>query len=136
MIKLALIGRKQSGKTFVAQYLRKQHHFTRLRMDDIVAKFIRDVYGYSTYQRPTWELRYDIYNELYKLDNTMFTKYLFTRMKRITKDVVVEDVRYVSELKELHDNGFNIIRIVAPEGRRRRHIGKQLRNSAKGSIYV
>jgi len=135
-MKIALIGKKATGKTFVAFYLQKQHKFKRIRMDDGITKFLRDMYAYSNYQRPTWEMRVDIYDALYKIDPTMHLKYLYRKMERISKDIVIEDVRYISELQDLHEHGFTIIRIAAPEMRRRRHIGKSLRDAATGTLLL
>jgi len=135
-MKIALIGKRATGKTFVAFFLERHHNFKRVRMDDGVAKFMRDMYGYKRYQRPTWERRVDIYDALYKIDPTIHLRYLFSRMTRITKDIVIEDVRYISELQALREDGFIIIRIAAPERQRRRHIGKSLRNAADGSLLL
>lgn len=135
-IKIALIGKKATGKTFVAFYLQKHHKFKRIRMDDGVTKFIRDMYGYSNYKRPKWEFRYDIYNALYRLDPDMHVNYLFRKMLRIDKDIVVEDVRYVSELKLLKEAGFIIIRIASPETRRKLHLSKALRDAPAGTLIL
>jgi dephospho-CoA kinase len=105
-------------------------------MDDGITKFMRDMYGYSKYQRPTWEMRLDIYDALYKIDPTMHLKYLYRKMERITKDIVVEDVRYISEIKDLHEQGFIILRIATPEMQRRRHMGKALRDAANGTLLL
>ena len=56
-------------------------------------------------------------------------------MQRVTKDIVVDDVRYISELQALKEAGFIIVRVSSPT--KRLMVGKTLRpNTAKGRISL
>lgn len=135
MIKLALVGKKMSGKTFVAFYLQKKHGFKKMRMDDGVSKAMRFFYLYGKHERPKWEKKYDIYDALYKVDPTIHINYMLRKLATTTNDVVIEDLRYVSELQVLREHGFKIVRIVAPEDRRRK-VGSTVRNAAAGTLVL
>lgn len=135
MLKLALIGKKAAGKTFVAFYLSRQHGFKKVRMDDGVAKSMRILYPLKKNERPTWERRMDIYDALYKIDPSIHINYMLRRLERTTNDVVIEDVRYVPELQILKEQGFIIVRIAAPETRRRK-ISSSVRNAAAGTLVL
>lgn len=134
-LKIALVGKKAAGKTFVAFYLSQRYKFKKKRMDDGVSKAMHFFYLYNKNERTRWEIKYDIYDALYKIDPTIHINYMLRKLDRTTSDVVIEDVRYVSELQVLKEQGFIIIRIVAPEDRRRK-ISTTVRNAAAGTLVL
>ena len=134
-MKIALVGTKAVGRTFAAFYLKKQHGFKMVRMNDGVIKFIRYMYGYGKYQRPTWERKIDFYDALYKIDPDVHVNYLLRRLDTTTRDVVVDDVRYVHEVLRLKSEGFLIIRI-SGDRRKKIHPSKSLREAAAGAILL
>lgn len=124
------------GRTFAAYYLKKQHGFKTVRISDGVAKMMRYMYMYGKYERPKWERRMDFYDALYKIDNNIHIQYLLRRLETTTNDVVVDDVRYVSEILALKKAGFLIIRISGPERGKRRNITNTLREAAAGASVL
>jgi hypothetical protein len=135
MIRIAFVGRKAAGKTFAAFYIKRQYGFKMMRISEGVTKFMRYMYLYGKNERPRWEKRLDIYDALYKIDKRIHIGYLLRRLEVTTNNVVVDDVRYISELRELREQGFTIIRIAAPETRRRK-IGSTVRNAEAGTIAL
>jgi len=117
MIKIAFVGRKLAGKSFCAIYLKKQHGFTRMRMDDGVAKAMRFFYLYRPHEKIRWQDRLKFYDAWYKVDPNVHIGYAKHRLSTVVNDVVIEDTRYLNELQELKKLGFTIVRIAAPETR-------------------
>jgi len=115
MLKIALIGKRQDPRTSAAFYLKRQHGFKKLRMDDGVSKTMRFFYLYRKNERPKWERRMEIYDALYKIDPNIHIDYMMWRLSTTTNDVVIEDTRYVGELQVLKEAGFKIVRITSPE---------------------
>lgn len=135
MIKIALVGKKAAGKTFVAFYLKRRYKFKSIRISDGASKLMRFFYMYGKHKRPSWERRIDIYDALYKIDPDIHINYLLRKLETTTSHVVVDDVRYVNELVKLREAGFTIIRVNAPENRRRK-IGATLRKAASGTLVL
>lgn len=135
MTKIALVGKKATGKTFVAFYLKRHYGFKMVRIMDGVSKMMRYFYLYGKHQRPKWEKRIDLYDALYKIDPDIHINYLLRRLATTTNDVVVDDVRYINELVKLRELGFTIIRIAAPEIRRRK-VGATVRGAGKGTLVL
>jgi hypothetical protein len=114
-IRIAFVGRHQSGKTYAAHYLYKHHNFKTVKLQDGTAKVIKWFYKYRPHERVSWERRLAFYDALYELDNDIHVDYLLRRLaQNSTRDVVVDDVRYINEVNKLKDAGFLIIRISMP----------------------
>lgn len=113
-MRIAFVGKRAVTKTFAAHYLYKHKGFKRMQLDDGVTKLVRYMYTYALHKRVPWERRVEIYDALYKLDPNMHIDYLLSKLALTTRDVVVPDVRYVSEVQKLVDAGFIIVRINSP----------------------
>jgi hypothetical protein len=133
-MKIALIGKRANDRVLVAFYLQQRHGFKPVRISDGVTKLMRFFYVWAKHQKPPWERRMDIYDALYKLDNRIHIDYLLRRMDTTTMHVVVDDVRYLSELKRLKEEGWIIIRVSSPA--KKRHIGKTLLHSDSGTVVL
>lgn len=137
-IKIALVGKKAAGKTFIAFRLRRDYGFKRIRLQDGVDRIVKVLYGLEKMKRPSWEQRLYFYDALYKVDPNIFVNYALRRLQTTTMPyVVVEDCRYINEISALASNGFTIVRVTTPDDDvRRRHISKGLRGAAAGSIKL
>jgi hypothetical protein len=113
-IRIAFVGRHQSGKTYAAHYLYKHHNFKTVKIQDGIAKVIKWFYKYRPHERINWEKRLAFYDALYALDNDIHIDYLLRRLATSTTDIVVDDVRYINEVKKLREAGFIIIRVSMP----------------------
>jgi hypothetical protein len=136
-MKIALVGKKAAGKSFVAFYLKQKYHFKRMKLQDGIDTLIRTFYGLEKMKRPSWEKRLDFYNALYKVDPNVHVNYLLRRLETTTMpNVVVEDPRYGNEVVALGKAGFTVVRIITDETVRKRRIGKGLRDAAAGSVIL
>jgi len=134
-IRLAFVGRKAAGKTFAAHYLYKNHNFKTVKLKDSVKKLIRWFYQYRPHEQITWERQLEFYDALYALDKDIHVNYLLRRTsQRSTRDIVVDDVRYVNEVNKLKDAGFVIVRISMPDGKRARMAG--IKSALPGTVKL
>jgi hypothetical protein len=88
-VRIALIGKKAVGKTFVGYYLRKKYRFNVMRMDDGLVKFIRTMYTYAQYKRPPWETKFRFYDALYDIDPTIHVNYRYSLCVIISQTALV-----------------------------------------------
>lgn len=121
-VRIAFVGKHKAGKTWAADYLRSAHNFKKLSMANGVHEIIKKVYGYGVKQRVNWETSVRFYDVLYNLDPTIWCGYMGRILSTTTRDVVIDDPRYLNEVQFLKGLGFSIIRIVAPEARRTRKL--------------
>lgn len=121
-IRIVFVGKSKAGKTWAADYLRQQHNFKKMSFQDGLAETLRKLYYYGSHQRIRWETRLRYYDAFYKVDSNVWAGYLERRLRTTTRDVVVDDPRYLNEVAVLKGLGFKVIRLVAPEKRRRRRL--------------
>jgi ethanolamine utilization protein EutP (predicted NTPase) len=133
-LRIAFVGRHQSGKTYAAHYLYKHHGFKTVKMQDGVTKMLRYFYKYRSHERINWEKRLAFYDALYILDNDIHIDYLLRRLATSTTDIVIDDVRYINEVQKLREAGFIIIRISMPTTTKIKLKG--IKTAAPGSIKL
>ena len=133
-LKLGLVGKGQSGKSFVATELRDKHGFDKMSLQDPAKSIARRLWVYGKGQRVSWERRYRIYDAMYKIDSDVWVRYLLNRIPKTPRNIVVDDIRYVNELQMLRESGFIIIRVTRPEDGRKRHI--KLMDAAPGTLVL
>jgi len=125
-VRLAFVGKPNSGQIQAAVYLKRKHHFKRVRMIIGPTRFLKFLYNYKRYERPPWDKRREVYNLFYKIDPDVWINYIVRRMERTTEPVVIDDVRYVNEVQKLKEAGFTIVRFSTFEKNRAKSIGRYL----------
>jgi hypothetical protein len=108
-------------------------------MLDGVHKVVRSLYFVGGYQALRWYDQNNIYDALYRVDPTIWIKYLDYRLSKTTKDIVITDLRYSNEAKQLTERGFKIIRISSPTKGSKAHslaIKRGGQNPLDGSILL
>lgn len=134
-IRIALVGKKAAGKTYAAHYLYKNHNFRTMKLQDGVSKVIKWFYKYRSHERISWEKRLVFYDALYELDNDIHVDYLLRKISQLsTRDIVVDDVRYINEVNKLKSAGFTIVRISMPDNKRVRMAG--IKSALPGSVKL
>lgn len=133
-IRIAFVGKKATGKTYAAHYLYKQYGFKHLRMVDATHRILKWFYKYRPYQRIKWERQIEFYDALYKLDNDIHIDHILRRLETTTRDVVIDDPRYINEVRKLKEAGFIIIRLNMKESRRIRLAG--VAKAAPGTVKL
>jgi hypothetical protein len=134
-IKIVFVGKSKSGRTWAADYVRAKYHFKKMSFGQGVARIHRILYYYGTFKRVPWEQKLGVYDALYKIDPTVWIGYLERRLRTTTRDVVVDDPRYLNEVTALKGLGFTVIRLTAPETRRRRFV-KNIKAAAPGLLVI
>lgn len=132
MLKIAIVGKRATTRTQVAQILKRQYGFKLMRMSDPTQRTMRMFYKGRGHQM--WERRMLLYDALYETDNDIHINYAISRAEMSTNDLVIDDVRYINELEKLRENGFIIIRV---ESMGPKKPGKALtRKSSAGSLVL
>lgn len=96
-----------------------------MHMKDGVDKLLKTFYYHQPHQRVSWEKREELYDILYGFDPDIHITYMLKRLETTTRDVVIDDVRYINELNALVDQGFLVVRVSMPEEKRRALMGYQ-----------
>lgn len=110
-LRLAFVGKPNSGQTSAAVYLKRSHGFKRVRMMQGVTRICKMLYWYRKYERPSWEKQRDIYDALYQVDNSIWITYVKNRLEKTTEPVVIDDAKFLNEVRQLRELGFIIIRV-------------------------
>ena len=134
-IRIVFVGKNKAGKTWAADYLRRQHNFKKESFNDGLAEILRKLYYYGDHQRIRWEFKLKFYDAWYKLDPTIWSGYMERRLRTTIRDVVIDDARYLDEVAALKTLGFYVIRISAPEERRRRKL-HSYKGAAEGLLAI
>lgn len=136
-IRLAFVGKPNSGQTSAAVYLKQRHGFKRIRMMQGVTRILKILYWYKKYERPTWEKKRAVYDALYKIDNDIWITYVKHRLQKTTQPIVIDDAKFVNEVKQLKELGFIIIRINSSLKHRTSSIGRHLgKNIVPGTVVL
>lgn len=125
-LRLAFVGKPNSGQTTCAVYLKKYKGFKRIRMMQGVTRICKMLYWYKKYERPSWEKRRAIYDALYKTDPNIWISYVAHRLETTTEPVVIDDAKFVNEVLKLKELGFIIIRVNTSLKHRTKSIGRFL----------
>lgn len=134
-IRIVLVGKSKAGRTWAADYVRVHHHFRKMSLGEGVTRIHRILYYYGTFKRVPWEQKLEVYDALYKIDPTIWIGYLERKLSTTTSNVIVDDPRYLNEVSALKALGFTVIRITAPETRRRRFV-KNVKAAAPGLLVL
>jgi hypothetical protein len=121
-VRIALVGRYMSGRTWAAGYLRDAHNFKKESIGEVLDEFVKRLYYYGDHKRVRWETRLRLYDAWYNIDPEIWVGHMERRLRTTTRDVVVDDLRYSNEVAVLKSLGFTVVRVVAPEGRRHKRI--------------
>lgn len=125
-LRLAFVGKPNSGQTTCAVYLKRSHGFKRIRMMQSVVKICQLLYGYRKYERPTWRKKRDIYDALYRVDKDIWITHVTNRLKNTTEPIVIDDAKFLNEVMRLQELGFIIIRVNSSLKNRAKSVGQFL----------
>ncbi len=136
-LRLAFVGKPNSGQTSVAVYLKRKRKFKRIRMMQGVTRVCKTLYWYKKYERPSWEKKRAIYDALYKVDPEIWITYLSNRVARSTEPLVIDDAKFVNEVRKLKELGFIVIRVNTSMKHRTKSVGRFLgKDIIPGSVAM
>lgn len=140
MLRVALVGRNKDAKRWIGRYLWYKHKFTHKKLIDPIDKFVKGIHYYEGRRSGkmfNWYEKWALYDFLYEIEPEIFVKLLEARLTTQRTDVVVSDVRYLSELEYMRDKlGFTIVRVNAPVLKFERITQKLGRNYKPGTLLL
>ena len=121
-MKIALIGKMCSGKSTIAQYLKKTHNYTILSFGEPVKKYATEIFNLEHKDR---KIIQDFAQKVREIDDEVWIKYLIRKYKNCnSENVVVDDVRFPKEYTALIKEHFIPIKIDISEDFQRERIIK------------
>lgn len=87
-----------------------------MRFDEGLQEVLRKVYPVQKYKHLPWETKYRLYNAMHSVDPDIWSNYLESRINQTSIDMVVEDPRYLNEVKMLQRHNFHFIRVTVDLG--------------------
>lgn len=135
MLLIGICGKAGSGKDTAGNYLVENYEFSKIALADPLKRLVKDVFAlddHTVYDRTAreqplkqwndWSVRkllQFIGTELFRnnIDDEIWVKSLWYKIKDSKKNFVVTDVRFPNELKFFENNGgknFISIKVVRP----------------------
>lgn len=133
-MRIVLVGKTVKSISAANTYLTKNHRFKGWGLDDPLDEFIKKIYYFHNFAKIRWEQRLRFYDALYKVDPDIWVKYLSGRLAKSDSNIVVQNARYISEVKYLQNLGFTVVRIVTnnPRG----NMGHTVLDAAPGTVVL
>src|SRR6185295_19256919 len=125
-LRLAFVGKPNSGQTSCAVYLKRSHGFKRIRLMQGVARIAKVLYFHKNYERIPWAKKRAIYDALYKVDKNIWIGYVENRLSNTTEPIVIDDAKFLNEVMKLKELGFIIIRVNTSMKNRAKAVGRFL----------
>lgn len=127
--RVAFFGPMASGKSYIADYLVREHHYTKVSFAAKLKGLAYELYGVQSKDGDGRALLQGLGSDLRKYDPDVWIKYALATMKNLEGDtkipaasLVLDDLRYENEGKALKANGFTLIQIQASEEVRSRRL--------------
>lgn len=134
-MKIAIIGKMCSGKSFLSNYLVKEKNFTRIGFGDFVKKYAVEIFGMKTKDR---KLLQELGQKLRQIDEYVWVKLLEKKLDCLEKNgytnFVIDDVRFIQEVESLRKKGFIFIKLDIDRDLQKERIIKTYPNSYASHI--
>ena len=104
--KIAIVGKRGSGKTTLANYLAKENHFQVVKFSDPFDRICRKINGIEHYDRELISsLGKEIRRELPEFQNIVMTNYL----NSTDQSIIIEGLRFQEELEFCRNHNFLLV---------------------------
>lgn len=117
--RIAFIGPMGTGKTWCAEHLVREKHYTRVSLAAKLKAIAYEMYGIQGKDGNDRLVLQGLGTDLRKYDKDVWIKYLLADIKR--REIqdqhfkpVIDDVRYLNEANILKQNDFVLIRVSTP----------------------
>jgi len=108
-MKIAIIGKICSGKSYLANYLKDKHNFEILSFGEPVKKYAKEIFNLKFKNR---EIIQKFAQSVKEIDNDVWVKYLINNLdKHKDKHIVIDDLRFKNEQLALKKRGFIFIKL-------------------------
>lgn len=122
-MKIAISGKAGSGKSALAKFFIEEHNLKHISFAKKVKEIAMDLFGLSYDEafgaNKNREVLQGIGQKMREIDHDVWVKYL---ARQNDDNVVLDDLRYKNEYQLLKDNGFIMVRVLAPQELRQQRI--------------
>ena len=123
-MKLAITGEMASGKTSIAKYLVEKYNFTKFSFADDVKLYATEIFDMKIKDR---KLLQQFATKMKEIDENIWIKRLEFKIKDISDNIIIDDLRYPNEELYLKSNGFKILKL---------DIDTELQNNRLKNTYI
>lgn len=123
-MKLAITGGMASGKTSIAKYLVENYNFTKFSFADDLKLYAAEIFDMKIKDR---KLLQEFGTKMKEIDENIWIKKLDSKIKYISDNIIIDDLRYPNEELYLKSNGFKILKL---------DIDAELQNNRLKNTYV
>jgi dephospho-CoA kinase len=107
-MKLAIIGKMCSGKSYISDYLIKEYNFKRYSFGEPVKRYSKEIFNYKGKNR---NIMINFGQKMREINPDVWINYLVNKLPKHDKSCVVDDVRFINEYERLKKLGFKFIRL-------------------------
>lgn len=107
-MKLAITGIMCCGKSTIANYLVEKYNYKKFSFADILKKFAVDIFDMKGKDR---KLLQDFGTKMKEIDKCIWIKSLDKKIKDISDNIVIDDLRFKDEENYLRSIGFKILKL-------------------------
>ena len=107
-MKIALIGKMCSGKTYVSKILMRRCALKKFAFADKVKEVAKDLFNMNQKDR---KLLQQIGQSMRNIDQYVWINYLLYKIENEDR-VIIDDVRYPNELQALREREFIVIKLI------------------------
>ena len=123
-MKLAITGIMGCGKTSIANYLVENHNFKKFSFADDLKLYAAEIFDMKVKDR---KLLQEFGTKMKEIDKDIWIKRLNYKIKNISDNIVIDDLRYPNEELYLKSNGFKILKL---------DIDTELQNNRLKNTYI
>ena len=108
-MKLAIIGKMCSGKSYISDYLISKYEFNRFSFGDPVKRLSKEIFNYKGKNR---KIITEFGQKMREINPDVWINYLVNNLPKDSKKLcVVDDVRFINEYLRLKELGFKFLRL-------------------------
>lgn len=107
-MKLAITGIMCCGKSTIANYLVEKYNYKKFSFADVLKKFAVDIFDMKGKDR---KLLQDFGTKMKEIDKCIWIKSLDKKIKDISDNIVIDDLRFKDEENYLKSIGFKILKL-------------------------
>ena len=109
-MKLAITGEMASGKTSIAKYLVEKYNFTKFSFADDVKLYATQIFDINMKIKDR-KLLQQFATKMKEIDENIWIKRLDNKIKDISDNIIIDDLRYQNEELYLKSKGFKILKL-------------------------
>ena len=127
-MKLAITGEMGSGKTSIAKYLVEKYNFKKFSFADDVKLYATEIFDINiNINVKDRKLLQQFATKMKEIDENIWIKRLNDKIKDISDNIIIDDLRYPNEELYLISNGFKILKL---------DIDTELQNNRLKNTYI